>query len=180
MKRLLSIVLAMAICLSMGVTTFAAEIDSTVPSSEMTISEAAELLGVDESVLQGLEIKRLPSLGTNSTSRNIPTNLSSGVYYEDITVDSFTGAMHYINGSQFMYAAKLVSFEHSLPASFGIQLYFGDSSKAPYAINFLTETGEEYKSGWTHCNYGEGIYFKYYRLGYAPTNGVARIVIAVL
>lgn len=180
MKRLLSIVLAVAICLSMGVTTFAAEIDSTVPNSEMTISEAAELLGVDESVLQGLEIKRLPSLGSNSTSRNIPTNLSSGVYYEDITVDSFTGAMHYINGSQFMYAAKLVSFDHSMSAGFGIQLYFGDSSKAPHSVRYLYDAGEQYKSGWINCNYGEGIYFKYYRFGYAPTNGVARIVIAVL
>lgn len=179
MKKLLSIILSIALCLSMGITAFAADTGFTVPDSEMTISEAAEILGVDESELQGMEVKRLPSLGATSVSRSIPTNMSRGVYYEDITVDTFTGAMHYVNGSKFMYGAKLLSFEHSLSAGFGIQLYYGDSSKYPDPVQFLHDTGERYDSDWLSCNYGEGIYFKYYRVGYAPTDGVARIVVAV-
>ena len=179
MKKFLSILLTIVVCLSISTTAFASN-TSEGSDDELTLSEAATLLGVDEEELEGLEVHRLSSLSMNGDMRSIPTDVPPGVYYEDIDADTFTGAMHYLQGSKFKWVAQMRKVEATYPPTVGIRLVYADSSKPINFTRTMNSEGDILDSGWIDINYNEGIYFQYYFSGEPSDTIIVRMIVAVV
>ena len=178
MKKLLSIVLSMFLCFSVGITAFAADNDLPFSDSEMTISEAAEILGIDESEIEGMEIRRLPE--QNNNARSIPSVLERGVYYEDFEADTFVGAIHRLNGTKFKYGMKQMSY-----SGYGYTLafffFYTDPARPIPTQILLSNSKPRYDSPLYNINYGEEIYFNYFYSdgGSKPAEAIIRLAIMV-
>lgn len=183
MKKLISAILAMAMVFVMSIPVFATNNQSS--SEDFTLAEAAEILGVAEEDLAGMKIQQLSSLSQNTNSRTnstpIPSILESGnVYYEDITTSTFTGALHRINGTKFMWAAKLTTLNTNHSINFLIQRWDTDDASFWQDSCSLHDEGDQYNSGWCNEAYGQEFYFKYYlNNGSSEDNNRVRIVVAV-
>lgn len=85
MKKIVSMFFAIVMLFSMTSTTFATDtnIQSTYP--DMTKEEAMELLGLSEEEMEDMPIYRLSPEEDGISILNLPSTMSRGAYYEDIT-----------------------------------------------------------------------------------------------
>lgn len=179
-KKVLSLILVLVMCVVVSTPVYALE----AQASDLTLEEAADILGVDVEELEGMEIRRLPSLGENKLSRDvtpIPSTLEKGIiYYEDITAQTFTGAIHKANGTRFAWGATLYKLNGKHTINFTIQKWYTDYNMWVDYCD-LHNQGDKYNSGFSDIRYGREFYFTYFlNNGSAADNNKVRIVVTLL
>jgi len=111
MKKIVSLILALAMCLSLTPAVFAADVPTAdAEETTLTLEQAAEILGMPVEELEGLEIHKISSEQNEDgiSALNLPSVVSPGIYYEELDLPAnFTGAIHTLNGTKFAWGAAL-------------------------------------------------------------------------
>lgn len=177
MKKIVSMFFAIVMLFSMTSTTFATDtnIQSTYP--DMTKEEAMELLGLSEEEMEDMPIYRLSPEEDGISILNLPSTMSRGAYYEDITAPAnFTGAIHTLDGTKFTWGASLLNDIQGNTNSNAFSMHIALLYTTGYVIDTCDidqENPIENAGYWRKIGESKQIYFKYsYVAGSGYTDNV--------
>ena len=160
MKKVISMFLATVMCLVVSVPAFAT--DTRDEPVKLTMEQAVEILGISMEDVEGLELHRIPSVGTEAggfEDSSLPSEMPPGVYYEEISLGNFTGAIHRIKGPRFKWSFTLGE-TNGAPGTVYVGMFFTTGRQGEkYQEDF--EYASSYESITFKNTYNADIYFKY-------------------
>lgn len=182
MKKIISMLMALTMFLSL--TTPALAVTSEEETAvELTMEEAVEILGITMEEVEGLELMPMPTTTTNAERKlgGIPSELPPGVYYEEVPLTTFVGAIHKIKGPRFKFSYTIGKIgEGSGCADIHVRLIFTDPNRFGDGYRTNIASGNKIESIIYKQTNNHDIYFQYtYTAGSAMPQGNALLVIVV-
>ena len=158
MKKIVSLILALAMCLGLTPAVFAADVPTAdAEETTLTLEQAAEIFDLPIEELEGLEILPMP----NSNAR-IQYELNPAIYYEEVSITSFTSNLHKINGRRFQWTYTVGDLNPE-GACVGMKIGTWRAGKGTYITDeyAILQKGYTLKSPMFSVAYGTEMYMKY-------------------
>lgn len=167
MKKFISLFMTMVMCFAFAMPVLAMDTASE-ETAPVTRERAIEILGVTEEEVEGLELMPMPSATTETSQMGrstIPSELPPGMYYEEISLGSFTGALHTIKGPSFKWSFTIGEMNVSPVSNWvvGVSMFFTNKYRGGDGCYYFNEdSSKSYTSQIFKNTNGEQIYFRYW------------------
>lgn len=167
MKKIVSFILGIVMCISIAPNAFAATVPQQgLDECTMTMEEAVECLGLTMEDVEGLQLFKMPTSQSTRASgyedSTIPYNLNPGVYYEEVSIASFTGALHKINGPRFKWAYKIGKLNPTgSKLTMKITTWIAGQGNFSYKGDVILQQGYSIRSPIYSVTSGTEMYLKY-------------------
>lgn len=174
----------MALIMFLSLTTPALAVTSEEETAvALTMEESFEILGITMEEVEGLELMPMPTTTTNAERKlgGIPSKLPPGVYYEEVGIDHFRGALHTIKGPRFKWSYT-VGEVYEDPLEIFVAMRFTNIYRQGDHFQDAIKVGYKYESVTYKDTNNEQIYFDYQVYSYMSHNlpaGKALLVIVV-